>query len=580
MPSPEVPKDSEVTARDSIYHLTLLASALQTSSRTNEGDKHANNTQQGRALNHLSVCLSRGTESEIAVTASSWSYEDVRLSVFISPRATPTSSLNISRSSSGVVQVIDSEKAEEGNTILSLNSDPRHPHGSVHEAVIEAHNHADSFPPLDTIMGLDIDCTEDDIHPKDSLEDFVPESLKILRAAAVRVAHSTPETAAEIEEAVCLYFLSACLPKVQRRIHTLTRAYDLPKLWKWEPTAADLNTPDSTVNIVDPGLQSILGKSGVASEGHVFHFNGGNVLCWWQALLKFLNIFCKILATRPGPLKLLCTASTTLHQLVTHIPRQLWAMKSLGYHLQSCLKGTAASTGEGENDRDDDVEVVSDVLRSGPKYLVHSRISRSSSRLHLALINLPRKPINNVESSKLIKRWGALCSWSEETKADLTSLVEVEKIQEQDVDRVRGACHCEAGLMASLIAHLELKGPNDEVGVQPEVLSNVFAKMDMQASQFSIGMAKKCCPVCRLLAETIKSAHGLDLELPGKHLHYYPWVPPHWLPASILEAMDRRLIGIIDEMVTADRHLDTSRTSSPASDRSVEKKKSMMYVSD
>jgi hypothetical protein len=61
-----------------------------------------------------------------------------------------------------------------------------------------------------------------------------------------------------------------------------------------------------------------------------------------------------------------------------------------------------------------------------------------------------------------------------------------------------------------------------------------------------IGTAKKCCPVCRLLADIISREHpALKLRLPGAHERYYPWQAPTWLSQDIVSEMEKELAHII-----------------------------------
>ncbi|KAJ7665117.1 hypothetical protein DFH06DRAFT_959093, partial [Mycena polygramma] len=57
----------------------------------------------------------------------------------------------------------------------------------------------------------------------------------------------------------------------------------------------------------------------------------------------------------------------------------------------------------------------------------------------------------------------------------------------------------------------------------------------------TIGVAKKCCPLCRLLGDILEHNHRLQLKLPGEHATFFPWVPPPWLRPAILEEMEAHL---------------------------------------
>ncbi|KAJ7267517.1 hypothetical protein C8J57DRAFT_1616473, partial [Mycena rebaudengoi] len=66
--------------------------------------------------------------------------------------------------------------------------------------------------------------------------------------------------------------------------------------------------------------------------------------------------------------------------------------------------------------------------------------------------------------------------------------------------------------------------------------------------EHAIGVAKKCCPLCQMLAEVLEEKHGLHVTLPGQHTMFFPWVPPGWLHPDALQEMERRLLKVIYEM--------------------------------
>ncbi|KAJ7217096.1 hypothetical protein GGX14DRAFT_390927 [Mycena pura] len=140
-----------------------------------------------------------------------------------------------------------------------------------------------------------------------------------------------------------------------------------------------------------------------------------------------------------------------------------------------------------------------------------------------------------------------------------------------------GACHCEAGIIASL-ALRQVGATSGEI--EPEVLAKAFAAFEPQLAlekaadkvagqpqppTLTIGVAKKCCPVCRLLLRVVRETYGLHLEITGSHNRYHPWIPPEWLPQPVMESLERELVDVVVGMLDLD-HLATSRASSPTSD--------------
>ncbi|KAJ7071852.1 hypothetical protein B0H15DRAFT_85349 [Mycena belliarum] len=119
---------------------------------------------------------------------------------------------------------------------------------------------------------------------------------------------------------------------------------------------------------------------------------------------------------------------------------------------------------------------------------------------------------------------------------------------------MRGACHSEAGLMAAILSGMK---------------SNDDAQLESAAElRMAIGVAKKCCPICRMLSEQALEQYDVHVELPGRHSRYHPWVAPHWLPRQITAELESRLILIVHGMTKHMKDLHSSRSSSPSSDRS------------
>jgi hypothetical protein len=81
--------------------------------------------------------------------------------------------------------------------------------------------------------------------------------------------------------------------------------------------------------------------------------------------------------------------------------------------------------------------------------------------------------------------------------------------------------------------------------------------------ELAIGVARKCCPLCRILADVAEQQYEAKLDLPGQHARFHPWVPPCWLPESVLLEIERRLLPIVGKL--AHSPSPASRASSPGS---------------
>ncbi|KAJ6585041.1 hypothetical protein B0H19DRAFT_407169 [Mycena capillaripes] len=214
-------------------------------------------------------------------------------------------------------------------------------------------------------------------------------------------------------------------------------------------------------------------------------------------------------------------------------------------------------------------------------YLLASPVAKESTTVKISIVDLPRREIPEASALSLLARWTDKASWStalhSEVHADLIG-------GGHPTDTSKGAVHCEAGLAASLYLHLGTKINRNQLH-EPSVLSDAFASLDDKISSsssassssssssassapnpytFPIGVAKKCCPVCKMLIQTIQGTSDVKLEFAGAHARFYPWVPPDWLPVSILEALEVSLLQTITDMVRDGEHLLGSRATSPS----------------
>ncbi|KAJ6553973.1 hypothetical protein DFH09DRAFT_580700 [Mycena vulgaris] len=128
-----------------------------------------------------------------------------------------------------------------------------------------------------------------------------------------------------------------------------------------------------------------------------------------------------------------------------------------------------------------------------------------------------------------------------------------------------GNCHCEAGLMALILRHVDI---GTEVVCEDKELHPLAKALETMKDMprdatFAIGVAKKCCPICCLLADIIKVKFEVDFELPGKHSTYRAWIPLQWLPSSVFQELEINLLGVVSRMISAGGHLQGSRPSSP-----------------
>ncbi|KAJ6589132.1 hypothetical protein B0H19DRAFT_231617 [Mycena capillaripes] len=149
---------------------------------------------------------------------------------------------------------------------------------------------------------------------------------------------------------------------------------------------------------------------------------------------------------------------------------------------------------------------------TGPDYLLRQPFTKSPIVLHLSVVDVPRRPIKALTVNQLLNYWAERCKWAKD--AAIRSIVQ--SFRSRDESAQSGACHCEAGLMAFLVASVN----SDEESTQSPS-SSVDQRATRPTDTVPIGVAQKCCPICWMLGDALVS-EGITVELPGRHNHYHP----------------------------------------------------------
>ncbi|KAJ7491947.1 hypothetical protein FB451DRAFT_512250 [Mycena latifolia] len=511
-----------------------------------------------------------------------------------SPRGSPTTSPCISPSSSRISPSSARSGADrappesEGGSGLASSSSG----AGMSFTSILPFDRVGTTALLDRITDLTA-CGPGDVPVADDFQDFVVEGLTLLRAAAVRIdSLESSSDAAVIQDAVCIYFLPACYRKATKRLATIvSKTYRLDELSGWEPTQRERDASvKSVVKISSPAIHFAFRTVGLHVENNTVVFEGTTADLWWQALVLLLRTLNMGLTESPVNMRDAVHSSVALHTLIMKTPTALWEMSSLGRHLEAChtkgLPSTNYNEGVDAEEGEDDIieSLPPDVplpgtaalecivfhravdaacaWTTGPIHLLRTSVSRSSMPVTLSIVDLPRAPINAVHSDDLLKHWAAIVQWPPHEVLQVLRILQ--RARDRDLERTKGACHCEAGLMASLALRLNQTAPLNNAEAEPAILANAFEKMPVQ-SAIAIGVAKKCCPICRMLGKLLWVKHQIAVELPGQHSRYHPWVPPHWLPLEILQALESELLQVVTRMLQNGMHLVSSRSSSPAS---------------
>ncbi|KAJ6606460.1 hypothetical protein DFH09DRAFT_1120294 [Mycena vulgaris] len=157
--------------------------------------------------------------------------------------------------------------------------------------------------------------------------------------------------------------------------------------------------------------------------------------------------------------------------------------------------------------------------------------------INISVVDFPRCPIKEVSPENLLRHWKIRAGWSD----TLSAAVESEMRAVELSQTTKGAVHCEAGLVASLL--LRLRKPQDLNAAEPQILVDAFASVT------------ECCPVCRMLIELLQTD-------PTNLKPVSSVGPPHWLPISVLHKLEKGLLQKIAEVVADRDDFKASRSSS------------------
>ncbi|KAJ7292872.1 hypothetical protein C8J57DRAFT_8813 [Mycena rebaudengoi] len=249
-----------------------------------------------------------------------------------------------------------------------------------------------------------------------------------------------------------------------------------------------------------------------------------------------------------------CLCSEHLGQptVLSTIPIALWSSPSLIAHLETryfAHTTYAATEKEEEEEEEEDLISVDDTdMSKAPhicllfyrsvqavcawnrcaRYLIGSTIAQNQVPIHLSMLDLPREPVNAHSAQELLARWTPRADWSESLLDQLK--VELDLLQPLRADS-KGAVHCEAGLVMALYLHQQ-RDRTDLDAVEPEIVTKAFASLSEateklpQYPAFAIGIAKKYCPICKMLIDILQNNDtSFKIEYGGNHSRYYPWPP-------------------------------------------------------
>ncbi|KAJ7493457.1 hypothetical protein B0H11DRAFT_2006514, partial [Mycena galericulata] len=101
---------------------------------------------------------------------------------------------------------------------------------------------------------------------------------------------------------------------------------------------------------------------------------------------------------------------------------------------------------------------------AGPPSLLRSHITRSSMPINVSLADLPGGDVKTITSEELVAYWTQRGNWSSEIGTSALNRLKKDPPKKTDSE---GACHCEAGLMASIV--LQCRKPEDIANKEPPI---------------------------------------------------------------------------------------------------------------
>ncbi|KAJ6613572.1 hypothetical protein B0H10DRAFT_2436374, partial [Mycena sp. CBHHK59/15] len=416
-----------------------------------------------------------------------------------------------------------------------------------------------SFSPADDHARQKLLSMNGDPQPSDAaltLDSYVQELISVLQLASIwrKEPSRRPQGVSEGDTKVLIanYVVLNCMGKIRRRATIVKKTYLSTSLLNdWRVS----NTDKITTTLVPVRSEIIRGhlldaRVEEAPESH-FVFDAANAPRWLDAICRSIGKLLDFAVK--ADVRKVVQLSIGTHKLIK-IAAPLWTIASLeakigDLHDEINRPMTPANQGSestdpeetGEDDEEEEQLGSSSITDTSlpqtalPNLSVFARaidavcswpiaaIALTGSRLwgnspiNVSFVDLARQPIENGTDLSVLECWQTTGRWFDRVSKQVKPILEM--LQNKG-DFSRGATHCEAGLLAFILQ----SGPN-EPAVFPEIRDQMA-----NSTQIAIGVGRKCCPLCRLLSTIVSKRLRIEIELPGQHTQYFPWVPPHWLP--------------------------------------------------
>ncbi|KAJ7368697.1 hypothetical protein DFH08DRAFT_1071347 [Mycena albidolilacea] len=567
--------------RSSIYYLTSALAYLQRKHPSinnidNDNARTASRADsllaaQSRAASHLATLFARGLPAE--------SSRNQVVAVTTAPDQVDTWIISESKADSSISSTELSSQTESSSNdpdlIISQNSDTAEGQfwkGSVHAGTSETfekqlHQYAD----LAVVYEVTFD-------------KYVPDLLAALRLAGTLRLDPDIDRAAKAQRSLLYFVTRNCLPKIEDRLHSISRSFKMTELAGWNSENLKLMVPfkiseDLHTSIIESVPDPFVKLSGAG--GYLYSnpqdnntWAAADAKAWWGQLVEIVLLL--EMAVVHTDLDGVVQLSGIAHRMLRATPASLWNCVSLDAHIKSTMMtktvesekdANAGSSNKNEititttDDDDDDDEEASEIVFSGLPYsllfarkveaacasitaarqLYRSKIAASGMGFAYRILQLPRTSVAEYSTTEIISRWHTRGNWpAASTKAleDLKKWMEKAKMQTS-----KGAMHCEAGILAALFA------TEAEADRTPKIVKQALNSLQLASAStpIPIGIAKKCCPACAILAKLVGKTKQIDVV--GKHSRWHAWVPPEWLPATVMVELEMKFLEVLQSMV-------------------------------
>ncbi|KAF9517751.1 hypothetical protein BS47DRAFT_438953 [Hydnum rufescens UP504] len=400
---------------------------------------------------------------------------------------------------------------------------------------------------------------------EDSLQDYASHLL-----AAVRDLKTTQDDAL-----FTAFIVRSCLLRITHRLHADLYAFKHPLdeiLDGWIPHPGEF-LPSKQVHVsLDSDSRTALASILVVGKEHTYEWNINSAPIWVSFLCRLIRNAKRFAGDcygrndknnktiHSGSLALLCLTLQTLCTLLYKLPiRDLLSLFSIQLKLRVGLRDDCSAVSD-EDALDMVIKPNEEIHLFALRHLgnivawesairyVSRSLQKSTLFRNIVLdfvvtravspeICAPGEPIVNSAIEYALKT----LSMARETE-DVVSMIRALKSKLLPV-QFCGTIHCEASLMGMIIA---CKGrvPLPDNAMQKKL--EAMEKLVTRTGVSTIGVGKKCCWCCSLLAQTLQVEYDdMSFDIPASHGFISPWIlPTIGISVPIAESMEAALMDV------------------------------------